>query len=182
MGNGLHRSPWPMISQRYLSFRRFMYITPLCRNYTSDLLRGARWFPALMSKTTKKQRSQSAEKFIDVFSCSPSHLLIRPWKTEALIPWCTQHCYNESRSHCEHIWCNYFWKVEGICIPFQQLSTTQILEFCSSYEHHCDRKHIKFFKVSHFSSQVSADYITISGKYLLTSFWLQRNQDFRPEC
>lgn len=64
---------------------------------------------------------------------------------------------------------------------FQQLPTAQIFEFCSSYEQFCDRTQIKFFNVSLFSPWVSADYITISGKYLLTSFWLQRNQDFSAE-
>lgn len=65
---------------------------------------------------------------------------------------------------------------------FQQPSTAQILEFCLFCEQHCDRTHIKLFKVSLFSSQVSAHYITTSGKYLLTSFWLHKNQDFRAEC
>lgn len=52
---------------------------------------------------------------------------------------------------------------------FQQLPTAQIPEFCSSFEQLCDRTQIKFFKVSLFSPQVSTDYITVSGKYLLTS-------------
>jgi len=28
---------------------------------------------------------------------------------------------------------------------------------------------------------VNADYISINGKYLMTSFWLQKYQDFRAE-